>query len=377
MAKEEKKKNKTLKIVVYFFILLCLGVSIAFSTQLELIFKLKPDTSSISRENDFEVHFIDVGQGDSMAIRFSNGKTMLVDSGPTSGESNLKTYLNNVFFKGRERKFDYILLSHSDADHSGNMEFVLHNYAVETFYRPYIFNKNENSGIGLSLSTSEIEGYTKTINYLKANNIKTEFFKAGDKIVIGSGAVIDFYAPVNLGSATVAVSTNDYSPIMVISDNGKKVCLTGDASSDVEQDAMDTYDLPDVDLLKLGHHGSKYSTSMAFLIDLQPEYIVAQVGKNSYGHPSSDVLGRMAEYDANYNKTTYNGFLNNKDDDNIIYHSLLDEDGLQLLLIADMDSFLFMDWYIIVIILAGVITFIFFFPKTKKYTKRKNRKRTV
>lgn len=361
-----KKKKLVVKIVVYCLLIFGLGLSLIWSNDLEIFFKLKPDTSPLEVADDFQVHFIDVGQGDAIAMRFSNGETMLVDSGPVKGESNLKSYLNNVFFKDSEKVFDYVLLTHSDADHCGNMTFVLHNYTVKTFYRPYIFNENEGSTEGLSLPTSKIELYTNVINTLKSNNIKTDFFKAGTQLDFGNGIVIDFYAPVNLSTT----KTNDFSPIMVVTDNGKLVCLTGDASSDEETEAMTAYTLPDVDLLKLGHHGSKYSTSLAFLEQIQPEYIVAQVGKNTYGHPSGDVLDRMEEYDSLYGKTTRSGFLNNLDNGNIIYH-VVDGDDFKVVLISSMSNFVFMDWYMVVLIVGSIITVIIFFPKTKKYTKKK------
>lgn len=368
---DEKKKFKSRKLIYFIIIVALLCVSLFWSGNIELILHLKPDLKDFHRDGDFEVHFVDVGQGDCIAMRFSNGKTMLVDSGPSKAESDLKTYLNKVFFNGYERKFDYVLLTHSDADHSGNMEFVLHNYAVDTFYRPYIFNENEGSTEGYSLATSKIEQYTKVINYLKTNKIKTEFFKAETQIIVGDDILIDFYAPVDVNAIS---NTNDFSPIMVVSDNNKLVCLTGDASTDIEESAMGNYTLPDIDLLKLGHHGSKYSTSMAFLVALQPEYVVAQVGTNTYGHPSSDVLNRLAEYDEEYDKYTYSGFLNNKDDDNIIFHVLEGESDFVINTIADMDSFVFMDWYIVVIIASGILAIVMFVPKTKKYTKRKKTK---
>lgn len=373
MAKEKESNNKKSKkiflYVAYAILMVVLCVTLFFSSRLEVFFRLKPNTSALDSETDFEIHFIDVGQGDSIAMRFSNGKTMLVDAGPIKGESNLRTYLNNVFFKGYDRVFDYVLLTHSDADHCGNMAMILHNYTINKFFRPYIFNESETATEGLKLPTSKIELYTNVVNLLKSNAIATEFFKAGDIIDIGDGIKIDFYAPVDLTVDEV----NDFSPIMVVTDNEKLVCLTGDASSNEEAESMANYTLPDVDLLKLGHHGSKYSTSAEFLAQIQPEYVVAQVGKNSYGHPSSDVLTRLANYDEAYGKHTYSGFLNNLDDGNIIYH-VEEGNDFAVLLVDRMSSFAFVDWYIVVIIIAGVATVFVFVPKTKKYTKKKKTK---
>lgn len=366
--KENKKTNKTLLIVIYILLVVGLCVTLFFSSKMEVLLKLKPDISALSAEDDFEVHFIDVGQGDAIAMRFSNGKTMLVDSGPTKGEEKLKRYLNNVFFKGHDKTFDYVLLTHSDADHCGNMDYILHNYTVNKFYRPYIFNKNEGSTVGLSLPTNEIELYTNVLKTLKSKQIDTSFFKAGDNIVIGDNIVVSFFAPVDL----TITNTNDFSPIMVVGDNNKLVCLTGDASITEEKTAMQDYTLPDIDLLKLGHHGSKNSTCAEFLAELQPEYVVAQVGSNSYGHPSDDVLARLADYDKEYNKTTYSGFLNNKDDANIVYYVKPNSD-FELLLIDRMTNFVFVDWYIVVIVVSGVVAFVMFVPKTKKYKKKKKR----
>ena len=132
-----KKKIFASLICGVLFVLMLL--TLFFSGDIEVALKLRPNLEGIE-EDAFEVHFIDVGQGDCVAIRFPNNKTMLVDSGPLTGRKNLEEYLSAVFFDDGYNKFDYVFLTHSDIDHSGNMEYIINSYDIGCFYRPYIYS---------------------------------------------------------------------------------------------------------------------------------------------------------------------------------------------------------------------------------------------
>ena len=105
-------------------IILLIAISNIFSNKLEILLKLKPDMPSTTNT---QIHFIDVGQGDAIAINFSNGKTMLVDSGTEDYREKLINYLDNVVLK-EHRKIDYLVLTHPDSDHSSNMSYIVNHY---------------------------------------------------------------------------------------------------------------------------------------------------------------------------------------------------------------------------------------------------------
>ena len=118
-----KSKSGMIKNIVLLVLLVLVIVSNFFSSQMEILLKLKPN---ITNSFETQVHFIDVGQGDAIAIRFSNGKTMLIDSGTKEYKHKLQYYLDNVVLDNT-KTLDYVLLTHPDVDHSGNMEFILNN----------------------------------------------------------------------------------------------------------------------------------------------------------------------------------------------------------------------------------------------------------
>ena len=135
-----KSKSGMIKNIVLLVLLVLVIVSNFFSSQMEILLKLKPN---ITNSFETQVHFIDVGQGDAIAIRFSNGKTMLIDSGTKEYKHKLQYYLDNVVLDNT-KTLDYVLLTHPDVDHSGNMEFILNNYNVKEFFRPEIYEVFEN-----------------------------------------------------------------------------------------------------------------------------------------------------------------------------------------------------------------------------------------
>ena len=334
-----------------------------FSKTIETFLKFKPNLDIISN-NAFEIHFIDVGQGDATAIKFPNGKTMLVDSGPRVGRNNLSEYLDNIFFKDNYDTFDYVVLTHSDIDHSGNMEFILDNYKVNNFFRPNILSANlEPKKAGFKENNVCYDGI---LNKLMMLDINVYYVTNGINIDTGVGN-IEMYLPNELEKVE---TTNDFSPFLIVSANDCKVCLSGDSGIDYEKEMINREVLSDVDLFKLGHHGSKNSNSEELFSVLKPEFVVCSVGENGYGHPSSEVLIRIAEYseDAYRNlKTTLN-------DGNIIYY--VNDVEMQVISITDLGGYLFVDWYLVVIGVEGLllVNYLLIIIPKKKITINKHMK---
>lgn len=245
--------------------------------------------------DNFEIHFIDVGQGDSTLVRFPDGKTMLVDCGEEKESSGLVKYLTEVFNVHKVQAIDYLVLTHQDADHVGGAKAVLDAFQINMVYRP------------MQLSDYDLEaGYPNTNNYAVSDtktyyetikavynepNCERKFIQAGLQIP-GTNYSVDFLTPL---SVSATLENNNYSPLMMIKYNGAKFLLTGDAESKVETQAVNKYgEELKADVYKVGHHGSNTSSSAKFLEEVKPKYAVVSAGKNNkYGHPTKKVLDRL------------------------------------------------------------------------------------
>lgn len=333
-----------------------LSVTLFFPSFFEAQFKLFPNLSGIE-EQSFELHVVDVGQGDAMLVRFSNGQTLLVDSGPVSGRKNLFSYIDNIFFKNFTPHFNYVLLTHSDADHSGNMLEVLNTYSVDAFYRPAIFSQNvegETTESSQKIINSKMyDAIITKLNQLQAGNKTQVVFNAAGLVLENGGLLMAEFLSPNVASYS---STNDYSPIIMLYDNGRKIMLTGDAGELVEQEVLNNYMeyYLSADILKLGHHGSKFSTTQEFLRVVNPDYAFINVGKNSYGHPSDEVWARVVLHSQERESGLKNNVLNTLEHHNFIYH-VNDGAYVGVLLVGAVDDYLFMQWFEVYIIIVGVI----------------------
>ena len=349
-------KRKTVdKLIIYGCLTIFLLLTLIIGGYLEIWLKLKPDMSKINK-SAFEVHFVDVGEGDATLIRFSSGKTMLIDSGDNVKVKQLTTYIDKVFFNSHKKVFDYVVLTHSDSDHSGNMDTILDKYKVNNFIRPNILIDGlENYLADGRAKYDNNNDYVSTITRLysleKENKIKVSFAEPDTYIDMGNNAKVHILSPLKPYYTT----TNDYSIVMIVEDNNEKFMLTGDASTDVENDIINSYDedVLDVDVLKLSHHGSDTSTSLDWLDITQPDYAVISVGEdNSYQHPSSAVLDNIEIYNEEHNykiKITQTSILGN-----IVFYSN-NANQLDMFSIDKIGDYLFLPWWVVVIVLIVVI----------------------
>lgn len=279
---------------------------------------------------DLVVHFIDVGQGDAAILELPDGRTMLIDAGPSTSNEDLLSYIDTNFVDGAEKgeeleTFDIMMLTHSDEDHCGGMDEVLTNYGVELFYRPNEYATNENyPDPGKS---DLLDGYTEKSTLAYGKVIEMAYEKA-NTVVVSSAldeeySIIEpeglsegdegYYSIIMYGPISNSYSDcNDYSPILVVEYEGKRIVLSGDAEADAEaefvaaaQEGNGKYSIFDinytVDVIKLGHHGSSTSSSVDYLETLTTENSVSDIllviscGEgNSYGHPHEAVLERVA-----------------------------------------------------------------------------------
>lgn len=230
------------------------------------------DSNFILPENStFEVHYIDVGQGDSSLI-LCDGEAMLIDGGEADQSSKIYAYLEN---HGVDY-LDCIVATHAHSDHIGGLSGALNYAAVGTALCPVT-----------SYDSKTFDSFTK---YLGKQGVSITVPQPGDAFNLGS-ALVEIMGPQeNYDDA------NDTSIVLKITYGATAFLFTGDAERASEADILDAgYDLS-ATVLKVGHHGSDSSTSYPFLREIMPDYAVIQVGKgNSYGHPAEDTLSRLRD----------------------------------------------------------------------------------
>lgn len=232
-----------------------------------------------------EVHFINVGQGDSTYIELADGTDILIDGGESKYGTTVVNYLKNL-----EKNIDleYVIATHPDSDHVGGLQEVFKQLNVKNFYYPTDAPHNTQT-------------WNNVLNLAKAEGCKVLDAKSGTTLNIG-GAVLKFVHP-----ATDYKDNNEDSVVTLLDYNNTEVLLTGDAESTTENDMVNKNLVGDVDVLKVAHHGSNTSTTQAFLNRVKPEHSVISVGVNSYGHPTSTILNRLVNAGSKVWRTDKNG----------------------------------------------------------------------
>ncbi|HEX6926167.1 MAG TPA: DNA internalization-related competence protein ComEC/Rec2 [Longimicrobiaceae bacterium] len=227
-----------------------------------------------------EIHFIDVGQGDAIAVRTPRGRWLLVDAGPRGREYDAGERRVVPFFRARGvGRLSALILTHPDLDHIGGAPAVLRALEVERIIEP-----------GLAVGK---ELYLELLQEVQSEG--AEWLAARDGRVLRlDGIELRFLWPDRVLLAG-EVETNEASAVALLRYGEFSLLLPGDASSDVERELIRRYGAHlDADVLKAGHHGSATSTSASFLQAVDPELVVISVGRgNRYGHPAPAVLARL------------------------------------------------------------------------------------
>ncbi|MGA9140316.1 MAG: ComEC/Rec2 family competence protein [Methanocella sp.] len=234
-----------------------------------------------------QVHFLDVGQGDSILVKYGN-KSMLVDGGPIDAGQTVGSYL-----KGQGiGTIDVLVSTHPHADHIGGLLTVLRDFPVKVVY---------DSGIPHTTQT-----YEEYLTLIDRKNIRYIVPERGNTIDLGPGVTVQVLSPPPGGIE--GGDLNENSIVLKITQGSVGFLLASDAGFKAE-DAMlaSGHDLKS-QALKVGHHGSKYSSSRAFLKAVDPGYSVIEVGAdNPYGHPAPATLARLDEIGSKVYRTDRDG----------------------------------------------------------------------
>ncbi len=350
-TKENGKNNKhhlLARVIFLVALAVIFGISFIWTEQINRALGLtKVESSEYNGASTEEViggahnsdasltlHFVDVGQGDACIIELPDDKKMIIDGGKDKEKEKLLTYIDEVIDPADEMKkekadggygFDYAILTHSDEDHCGGLDDVLSEYGSRVFYRP-----NEAAtykGYSDPGKSSLLQGHTEkgTLAYMRAidagykgetayvsdskdelsNVIKPDGIEKSDPRYYE----FNFYTPIRNSYKDF----NDYSPVMILSYQGKNIALSGDAEKTAEAEFVEAAKSGDgkysiftddytVDVIKLGHHGSRTSSSEDYIETLTTQNsrkdVLAVIScgfGNSYKHPHTETLDRLNE----------------------------------------------------------------------------------
>lgn len=229
-------------------------------------------------DNKLHLIFCDVGQGDAILI-YRGSVQILVDGGP---DQRVLTCLSN-HLPFWDREIELVVSTHPEADHITGLIDVIERYSVKHF----VVNS-------FGKDTAVFREFQKAV---LDEDSPTYFPRARDKIKIGSLKIAVLWPQSQekvLGATTVERGANDASIVLKLSYGDFDALLTGDISAKIEKEIMGGSHTELVEVLKVAHHGSKYSTSEEFLKQVQPELAVISVGKNRFGHPTKEVIERLS-----------------------------------------------------------------------------------
>lgn len=258
-------------------ILIIIGLTLLLSSCIATYAKPSIDTGEV------KVHYIDVGQGDSILIE-SGDNSMLIDAGENDKGNLVVSYIQNLGIS----KLDYVVATHPHSDHIGGLDTVLDSINVENVILP------------------KVEHTTKTYeDFLDAiieNDINAIQPIVGTDYKLGE-ATFTVAAP----SSAEYEELNNYSVCIKLLYEDTSFLFVGDAEVLSEDEMLSCGVDISADVLKIGHHGSNSSTSTEFLNAVDPDYAVICVGENNYGHPTPATLEKLADKDVTVFMTSTEG----------------------------------------------------------------------
>lgn len=249
--------------------------------------RLKPVSNG--DDNPFAVHFIDVGQGDSVFINSVYG-CILIDGGEDGCGEKIISYIGALGV----RSIDYVIATHPHSDHIGGLDEIIDAFEIKNVIMPRLSEIN-------TPTTRRYEDFLKAVG------------KSGAKVIAakqGAGYELGKVYMLILSPVSQSKDLNDMSVVARVSYGKTFFLFTGDAGSTVEKEiARGEYaDFLRADVLKAGHHGSKTSSSVSFLNKVRPDSIIISCGEgNSYGHPHNEALQRMEKSGADILRTDKSG----------------------------------------------------------------------
>jgi len=232
--------------------------------------EVQASAEETAAEGTLKVHFIDVGQGDSILIQQGN-ESMLVDAGPNASSTAVEKYIASLGITN----LAYVVGTHPHEDHIGGLDYVINSFSIGKIYMPR--------------AAASTKTFEDVLTAISRKGLKVTAPAAGESFKLGDAAV-EILAP----NSSSYDSLNNYSIVLKVTYGSTSFLLAGDAQSLSESEMISKgFDLK-ADVLKVGHHGSTSSTTKSFLNKVDPKYAVISVGAdNTYGHPAQKTLEKL------------------------------------------------------------------------------------
>ena len=238
----------------------------------------------INMNNDLlKVHYLDVGQGDSIFIELPNNETMLIDAAESYQSENIINYLKNLNYQ----KIDYVIGTHPHTDHIGGLKDIINTFEIGKIYMPKV--------------VSTTKTYESLLMAIKDKNLKINTAKAGTTIIDTDTLKINILAPNN----STYTELNNYSAVSKITYGTTKFLFMGDAEKLSENEIKENVT---ADVIKIGHHGSNTSSSIDFIKKVNAKYGIISVGlNNKYNLPKEETITNWENSGTKIYLTSING----------------------------------------------------------------------
>ena len=282
MARRRKKSkdNKFFR-VIFILVIMVLGyylseIDSTYSSNItEDVFK---EVSS-----DLKVSYLDVGQADSILIE-NNGEYMLIDAGNNEDGELLVKYFNDIEIDG----FKYVVGTHPHEDHIGGLDDIINNFNIDTIYMPD------------AITTTKT--FMDVLDAIENKNMTYKVPKIEEEFYLGEAMIKVLY------TGTDTRDLNNTSIVFRLDFGKNSFLFTGDATDKTEEIILDLGLEVKADVLKVGHHGSKYSTIDKFLDKVNPKYAIISVGTgNNYKHPEKITLDKLKMRNIEIHRTDLEG----------------------------------------------------------------------
>ena len=300
----KRKVRKINKILNTIIILLLVLISLAY-TKKELVDNNEntneKTVSTLKTNSNLEVYYFDVGQADSILIR-ENDNNILIDAGNNEDGEKLVDYLKNDL---NIEKFNMVVGTHPHEDHIGGLDNVIDSFDIDTILMPN--------------ATSTSKTFENVLDSIEKKDYKITVPKINEEFNYNNINIKVLY------TGTDEKDLNNTSIVLKLTYQNNKFLFMGDATSKVEKKLLNE-DIKS-DVLKIGHHGSEYSTTKNFLDKVNPQYAIIEVGKNNtYKHPKKITLDKLNKKNIKIYRTDIDGTIKVASDGNNLKFETLKTD---------------------------------------------------
>jgi len=247
---------------------------------------LSPAPSPQDSAGLLQVHFLDMGQADCILVQAPSGKNMLIDAGNNDDAAKILAYLR----ERNIRKLDVVVGTHPHEDHIGSMDQVINTFEVGQVVMPN--------------ATHTTRTFKDVLTAIKNKGLKITTAKPEITLDLGTGINATVVAP----RSAKYKDLNNYSVVIHLTYGSTSFLFTGDAEALSESEMLKAGTGLKSTVLKVGHHGSRTSSTQAFLDKVKPQYAVIMCGQdNDYGYPHRETLQKLAALDTQIFRTDLNG----------------------------------------------------------------------